>query len=122
MSDRLKFRVWDTWHNKYLNDDYPYYLDTEGVLYEGASNVPPMQLEKCVVEQCTGLRDKNGKLIYEGDVLQLGSRIRKVEFDCGVKLTTSEKIPVFTVFTKAFDLFIRNCEIIGNIHEEATNG
>lgn len=58
MNDRFKFRHWDKRINKMFyperNDNFGYYVQNSDVIE---------------TMQCTGLKDKNGKLIYEGDIV-----------------------------------------------------
>ena len=55
-NDRRKFRVWNELYKCY---DYSFSLDADGHLWGHCSQ------ENATFEQCTGLRDRNGELIYE---------------------------------------------------------
>lgn len=60
MNDRLKFRVWDKITKRY------FYLE----LKFGDNGYHPDFIQEPVFEQCTGLKDKTGNLIYEGDLIR----------------------------------------------------
>lgn len=125
MNDRFKFRVWN---NRDWDKDFGkvYYNAEETYDYLGGNPSIPassfdvlLEDDEWIVEQCTGLKDKNGKLIYEGDLIKEPANKYPLEiyYDKGVWQTREYRK---NGNNEQLLYVLINCygvEVIGNIHE-----
>lgn len=118
--DRLKYRVWDKERKCFFNDD-------EVVIYPNGEESffnADYDFTECVVEQCTGLKDKNGKLIYEGDIIELTQARNKGWMLRGTRLEIKYSIDRYCGFGFDYGYALtekcaKNCIVIGNVHENS---
>lgn len=67
MNDRFKFRIWNKKFKKYLGDDSFFMIDQRGIL---KCNNRTQPINCYIVESCTGLKDIQGTLMYENDIVE----------------------------------------------------
>ncbi|RRD39292.1 hypothetical protein EII29_07750 [Leptotrichia sp. OH3620_COT-345] len=125
----IKFKIWDKQGNKFLesyDDGYvkiEYVLNTKGELFEwiessegGGDFMNELEQKNFIITQYTGVKDKRGKEIYEGDIVILNDS--EEEYKCVVKYKYGSYILENRYFTEQ----LSNCEerfleVIGNIYE-----
>lgn len=129
MNRDIKFRLWSKIGKKFIETDNPdldFVINNNGYLYSIENFygeiyiLPQMDIE---VLQFTGLQDRNGKEIYEGDILKYNfpydGRLKHVssvkfletEASFGIKDRYENEIPLYRIATNNY------FEVIGNIYE-----
>ena len=113
----LKFRAWDIDDKQFI---YVHIGQDDVWLDDGIGSIE-MPLHHSDFEQYTGLKDKNGREIYEGDVVKIASSYgygflpkgakAKIEFDEKELCYKLRGQGEFRLTAK------KELEIIGNIHE-----
>lgn len=116
----IKFRAWDKNNNfeifTFDNMRVADYLHKKSKPYIWI-NGGPVDLNDCIIEQFTGLHDKNGKEIHEGDICNVddGENLYEIIFYRGgfMVAVLPRKIRIYHIGDSLFN----NIEIIGNIHK-----
>lgn len=117
-----RFRAWDKEFKEMVQVDALVFDEQIIKATYKNGNVVKEDLKNYVLMQSTGLRDKNGKEIFEGDVLKvtnLSSWLEVVSFNEDKAMFVSKETKRKVEETPLYDLFntdIFEVEIIGNIH------
>lgn len=117
----IKFRVWDKkkemWSNYQIVDNMIYFMDKVTGVWIRDNKYP----DRFKLMQYTGLKDKNEKEIYEGDIIKnnFEETVGSIMFaDCGYWIKTIDK-DIFndTIYHVLGQYDGEVLEVIGNIYE-----
>lgn len=121
---KLKFRAWLKEERKMVNVE-TLFIGINRLCF-GNSKTEDLffrDFEEVELMQYTGLKDKNGKEIYEGDIIKYKSpydrrlkhispvKFLETEASFGIKDRYGNKIPLYTISANNY------FEVIGNIYE-----
>ena len=118
MNDRFKFRAWLIDEKRY-GENINLFNCCNDTIYDveeyddKGSHYTMYRADEVVLEQCTGLKDENGKLIYEGDIILVEDNKCPIEWE-----SFNARYNVVGYGEIAY-LNYNDIEVIGNIHENA---
>ena len=114
---RPRYRAWDSWRKRMSVVDR-IYIDTEGVrLYDDFGEYW-RNFRDIELMQSTGLKDKNGKEIFEGDIVKMA---KDVYSEPTYYEVVRHRGGAYRLESKQHgcELWLRhtNCEVVGNVYE-----
>ena len=123
MADRFLFRAWNK-ERKVMEAEWVNTIHFNGQIYHGSMNIT----DHYIIMQCTGIYDKNDKLIFEGDIVDRkpvnkraggGGRFVIIwdEHDHRFALKRDNKWVPTGTHNMPYKIVPRLVEVIGNIHE-----
>lgn len=123
-----KFRLYSKPAKKYIDYITIGFLNTgELRSYSTKNGVGPVLEDNYIVEQYTGLKDKNGKEIYEGDIFRNainGGTWRVYWSEKDVAFWADSGVAGCSLgdfdwnrSNRKYGFIRKNCEVIGTIHE-----
>jgi len=109
----LKFRVWSKLLKRFCLNTEDGYFGQDEDFANGIFRIESWD-RKDIMQQSTGLTDKNGREIFEGDILKFNDYITRIIW--------SEEDAAFISKSKTGGAFLNpnymlNFEIIGNVYE-----
>ena len=120
---RPEFRAWTEEGKAMYYDVYPFKDDTLLLSYDGIAfdEVPASDF---ILMQSTGLKDKIGKEIFEGDIVKYkvgcNTFTEEVVYDknfAGFGVKDADANIIFTVGELAEDIDLSSLEVVGNIYQ-----
>ena len=121
MSDRFLFRAWDKQDKRMIADEQefiPLKITNKGVLRlnphheDNLYNLLPIE-DRFILMQCTGLKNNNAELIFEGDVAIYEYQGKELKGE------VIYKDGAFIVNDELLGYLLPDLEIIGNVYENA---